>query len=109
MNLVWTLKTLLYFICYLRYSFGVHFLFILKFNKKPKLNPYFVFAGGTSSSYDFPSALAAKNRDADATNPNLVANNIYHSIEDLNSRAEQEHLYDEINQQKGNNLRGNKK
>lgn len=60
---------------------------------------------GASSSYDHPAALAAKNREADLTNPNLVANNIYHSIEDLN-RPDNEHLYDEINQQKANNLLG---
>jgi len=60
-------------------------------------------SGGASSSYDFPAAIAAKNREADATNPTLAANNIYHSIEDIN-RSSQEHVYDEIN--KGNNIRG---
>lgn len=60
---------------------------------------------GACSSYDHPTSLAEKNREADATNPNLVSNNIYHSIEDLN-RPDHDHLYDEINQQKGNNIQG---
>lgn len=59
---------------------------------------------GAGTSYDLPQAIAEKNRAADATNPNLASsNNFYHSIEDLSGK---EHLYDEINQQKGNNIQG---
>ncbi|ODM97191.1 hypothetical protein Ocin01_09485, partial [Orchesella cincta] len=55
-----------------------------------------------ASSYDLPTnkSLRQKNLEADATNPNLQSN-IYSSIEDVNK----EHVYDEINSEKANNVR----
>ena len=58
-----------------------------------------LFISGPGSSHGYQNPLDQKNRDADATNGNLM-NNIYTSIENIPESTFADHEYDEINQRK---------
>ena len=64
---------------------------------------FIIIVSGAGSSHGYPNPLDLKNREADATNGNLL-NNIYTSIENINEPDYSEHTYDEINQKRINSM-----
>ena len=73
----------------------LNYLPIRTSKKKQKVNLLSLnFSGAYSLQYDHTASL--KNKDADLGNPN-----VYHSIDEMDSKKTAEHLYDEIKQNNG--------